>query len=202
MSVTLTGAVQTCAVNTGYANKLWSDRYENPSNTLCPLWNGLDQYGRVVSYDSYYTKAPGCESALDRVAVENYQRPQYFDFIALDAQGYLNPAALGAPISTRENYQKTTELMRAQAVQQDYTKGASVGIQYAKTNSPWTAGVNGVNGCPNGSCKSGMQGYTRNVQEGYYDTRANRNFQDRRDLSAIAGWKSNCNACSAGNRDN
>ena len=136
MSISLTGSLQTCSVNTGYSSKLQSDRYENPNNLLCPLWNGLDQYGRAVSYDSYYTKSPGCESALDRVAVENYQRPQYSEFIALDAQGYLNPAALGAPISTRENYQKTTELMRAQAVQQDYAKGASVGIQYGKTNSP------------------------------------------------------------------
>ena len=193
MSVALTGSVQTCSVNTGYANKLWSD-------TLCPLWNGIDMYGRVVSYDSYYTKAPGCESALDRVAVENYQRPQYIDFVPLDAAGYLNPAALGAPISTRENYQKTTELMREQGVQRDYAVGGSVGIQYGKVTPQWTAGVGGVDGCSAGKCSSGLQRYSTRTQEGYADTRANRNFQDRRDLSAISSWKSNCNACSAGNR--
>lgn len=201
MSVPLTGTVQTCSVNTGYATKLWSDRYENPANLLCPVWNGLDTYGRVVSFDSYYTKAPGCESALDRVAVENYQRPQYIDFVPLDAQGYLNPAALGAPVSSTENYQKTTELMREQGVQRDYSVGASVGYQYGKVTPQWTAGIDAVNGCSNGSCTSGMQRYSsKGVMEGYADTRANRNFQERRDLSNIAGWKSNCYACSAGNR--
>ena len=42
-----TGPVQTQKVNTGYANKLKS-LIENGNNLLCPLWNGLDQYGRVV----------------------------------------------------------------------------------------------------------------------------------------------------------
>ncbi len=31
--------------------------HDNPNTLLCPLWNGLDQYGRAVSYDG---KAPGC----------------------------------------------------------------------------------------------------------------------------------------------
>ena len=38
------------------------------------------------------------------------------------------------------------------------------------------------------------------LRENYVDTRANRNFQERRDLSGISSWKSNCSACSAGNR--
>jgi len=46
-SFSLTGSVQTATVNTGYANKL-KTLLENPNNLLCPLWNGLDQYGRVV----------------------------------------------------------------------------------------------------------------------------------------------------------
>lgn len=198
MSFSFTGVVQSCSVNTGYANKLQSDRFENPQNLLCPLWNGLDQYGRVSSYDSFYTKAPGCQSAEDRVAVENYQRPQYIDFIPLDASGYLNPSALGTPVSSKENYQKQTELLRGQAVNQLFKQGGSVGVAYSKTNAPYTSGYCGVDGGAN--CKNGLQGYKSQIQEGYVDTRANRNFQERRDLSAIAGWKSNCNACSAGNR--
>lgn len=196
MSVALTGSVQTCSVNTGYATKLWSDRFENPSNLLCPLWNGLDQYGRAVSYDSYNTKTAGCESALDRVAVENYQRPQYSDFIPLDTMGYLNPAALGMPVDPSTKFQKQTELYRGQAVKEDFMQGGSVGYQYGKNNSPYTSGYCGVQG----DCKNGMSVYRPQVRENYVDTRANRNFQERRDLSGIAGYKSNCYACSAGNR--
>jgi len=198
MSVALTGSVQTCSVNTGYAEKLWSDRYENPDNLLCTVWNGLDQYGRSVSYDSYYTKSPGCESALDRVMVENYQRPQYIDFIPLDASGYLNPAALGMPVAPDTRFQKQTELVRGQAVREDYMKGGSVGYQYGKVASPYTNGTCGVDGGM--QCTNGMSGYRPQLKEGYADTRANRNFQERRDLSNIAGYKSNCYACSAGNR--
>ena len=198
MSVTLTGAVQTCAVNTGYATKLWSDRYENPDNTLCPVWNGLDQYGRVVSFDSYNTKYAGCSSALDRVEVENVQRPRYFDFVALDASGYLNPSALGAPVSTKEGFQKATALERQQRVYQAHMRGGNVGIQYANTAAPYSTGVCGVNGQ---KCASALSGYNyAGTRENYVDTRANRNFQERRDLSGIANWKSGCYACSAGNR--
>ena len=41
----------------------------------------------MQSEDSFYTKAPGCNSAVDRVDVENYQRPQYFDYVNLDGYG-------------------------------------------------------------------------------------------------------------------
>jgi hypothetical protein len=164
------------------------------------LWNGLDQYGRAVSYDSYNTKYAGCASALDRVAVENYQRPQYSDFIPLDTMGYLNPSALGTPVDPRLRYQKQTEMMREQAVRETYAKGGSVGIQYGKVASPYTTGQEAVDGCRAGKCQNGMSGYRSQLRENYVDTRANRNFQERRDLSGISSWKSNCSACSAGNR--
>ena len=51
------GTVQTQSINTGYANKL-KTLIENGNNSLCPLWNGLDQYGRIVSYDSYNKATP------------------------------------------------------------------------------------------------------------------------------------------------
>jgi hypothetical protein len=38
--------------------------------------------------DSYYTKSPGCNSQLDRVDVENYLRPNYMEYINLDAMGF------------------------------------------------------------------------------------------------------------------
>ena len=195
--ISLLSSLTTCKVNTGYANKIQSDRSENPNNLLCPLWNGLDQYGRGVCFDSYNTKNAGCSSALDRVAVENYQRPQYMEYIALDANGYLNPSALGALVDPKLSYQKQTELMREQAVKEMYTTGASVGQQYGKLASPYTTGQCAVNG---GNCTNGMSGYNQAVRENYVDSRASRNFQERRDLSGISSWKSNCSACSAGNR--
>ena len=199
MSFSLTSAVQVCRVNTAYANKIQSDRFENYNNLLCPVWNGLDQYGRAVCVDSYVTKTAGCASAEDRVAVENYQRPQYAEFTALDAQGYLNPSALGTPVNTKENYQKQTELLREQGVSKTSMQGGSVGYQYGKVNSQLGYG------CPDGGCRNGYNPTGRNptgrqVQEGYTDVRANRNFQDRRNLSGISNWKSNCYGCSAGNR--
>ena len=219
MSLSLTGTISTCAVNTAYANRLQSDRFENPDTMVCPVWNGLDQYGRVVCYDSYVTKTAGCESALDRVAVENYLRPQYIEFVPLDAQGFLSPAVFGQSINPSvEGYQKTLTLSRLQDVKSTYNKGGSVGISYSSTNAPLQTGQCGVDG--GSTCNGNIQKYPNNVNlgvsEGYDNIRPNRNFtrenyenrdnqssrnfQDRRNLSSIAGYKSNCYACSAGNR--
>ena len=195
MSVPLTGSVQTCSVNTGYADKLWSDRYENPNNTLCPVWNGLDSFGRIVAYDSFYTKSPGCQSAEDRVVVENQLRPQYIDFITLDAQGYISPALFDGKISANEGYKKMETLRSTIDGQRLSRQNGSVGTQYNATNPVFRNGVSGVNGGMAVPTPTTMYG-----RENYVDTRANQNFQDRRNLSTIAGYKSNCNACQAGNR--
>lgn len=87
MSLSLQGSVRTCKVDQGWANKVQSDRFENPNLLVCPIWDGMDQYGRYVNPDSFYTKAPGCSSAEDRVYVENDQRPKYFEYVTLDAAG-------------------------------------------------------------------------------------------------------------------
>lgn len=54
---------------------------------VCPPWNGVDTSGRPVCPDSFWTKTPGCNSADDRVVVENNLRPQYMEYVNLDAQG-------------------------------------------------------------------------------------------------------------------
>ena len=87
MSIGLEGALRTCKVDTGWASRIQSDRFENPNLMVCPVWNGRDLSGRPVCADSFYTKRAGCNSALDRVDVENYQRPQYMEYINLDAAG-------------------------------------------------------------------------------------------------------------------
>jgi hypothetical protein len=54
---------------------------------VCVPWNGLNNKGQEVSPDSFWTKTPGCDSAEDRVLVENAQRPKYFNYVTLGAQG-------------------------------------------------------------------------------------------------------------------
>ena len=88
MSVSLDSAIRTCKVNTGWASREESDRFLNPASMLCPLWNGQDSAGRRVCPDSFVTKSRGCNSATDRVVVENnVSRPQYMEYITLNAAG-------------------------------------------------------------------------------------------------------------------
>ena len=81
MSLSLESAVRTCKVITGEANRIESDRFFNPENLVCPVWNGVDDLGRQACYDSYYTKSRGCNNAEDRILVENaVWRPQYVQY--------------------------------------------------------------------------------------------------------------------------
>lgn len=87
-SVSLESALRTCKVNQSSANKVESDRFLNPYNMVCPIWNGHDLTGRPVCPDSFMTKSRGCNSAQDRVLVENnVTRPQYMSYITLSQNG-------------------------------------------------------------------------------------------------------------------
>lgn len=87
-SVSLESAIRTCKVNTAWADRVESDRFLNPNNMVCPIWNGVDTSGRQVCPDSFYTKRAGCNSAEDRVVVENnVERPQYMEYITLSSGG-------------------------------------------------------------------------------------------------------------------
>jgi hypothetical protein len=87
-SVSLESAIRTCKVNTAWADRVESDRFLNPNNMVCPIWNGMDSTGRQVCPDSFYTKRAGCNSAEDRVMVENnVGRPQYMEYITLSSGG-------------------------------------------------------------------------------------------------------------------
>lgn len=87
MSISLDSSIRTCKVETGEASRILSDRFLNPNNMVCIPWNGYNSKGQKVCYDSYYTKTPGCNSATDRVDVENHLRPQYSDYINLNVAG-------------------------------------------------------------------------------------------------------------------
>lgn len=86
-NISLEKSIRSCKVDPSWANKLQSDRFLNPNLMLCPPWNGVDTSGRPACWDSYYTKTPGCNSASDRVIVENALRPQYIEYVNLDAAG-------------------------------------------------------------------------------------------------------------------
>lgn len=108
-SVAMESALRTCKVDTAWANKVESDRFLNPANMVCPLWNGIDTAGRPACPDSFMTKRAGCNSAEDRVVVENaVSRPQYMEFINLDANGidgsiYANTEAQNNVVATQNS---------------------------------------------------------------------------------------------------
>lgn len=85
--ISLEASTRTCKVDTASAARIESDRFLNPNLVVCPVWNGYDLAGRPVCADSFYTKRSGCNSAMDRVVVENNLRPQYFDYINLSDEG-------------------------------------------------------------------------------------------------------------------
>lgn len=76
--------IRTCKVDTGYSSRIASDRFFNPKNLMCPVWNGLDLAGRPACHFSFYTKREGCNSAQDRLIVENHLRPDYINYISGD----------------------------------------------------------------------------------------------------------------------
>ena len=83
----LESSIRTCKVDTAWDNRAQSDRFLNPAQMSCPTWSGFDLTGRKVCPDSFYTKRAGCNSADDRVSVENSLRPQYADYIGYNMAG-------------------------------------------------------------------------------------------------------------------
>jgi hypothetical protein len=105
MSFSILGAVKTCTLDTAWADKIQSDRFFNPNLMVCPTWQGVDNLGREVCPDSFYTKDAGCNSALDRVAIENeVSRPYYFEYIAQSAAGLRNDIYSANPESLNNGY--------------------------------------------------------------------------------------------------
>lgn len=87
MSVGLTASILNTKVITGNAERIQTYRNQEPSAMMCPVWGGQDLAGREVCADSFYTKRGGCHSALDRIKVENDQRPKYANHVTISAAG-------------------------------------------------------------------------------------------------------------------
>lgn len=103
-NISLQGSIRGCRVDSGWASRIQSDRFENPGLMSCPVWNGSDTYGRQVCPDSFNTKNAGCNSPADRIYVENVLRPQYIEYITLDAQG------ITGNMFEEESAQRSTDL--------------------------------------------------------------------------------------------
>jgi hypothetical protein len=74
-------------VEPGWAARYASDRFFNPNAMVCPPRKYLDLLGRPSDHYSLITTTPGCSSALDRVKVEDYQRPSDFNSVSLSGLG-------------------------------------------------------------------------------------------------------------------
>ena len=87
-NISLTGSIKSCRLDgDAWSSRLQSDRFLNPAEMLCPVWNNVDTSGRPACEQSYNTKYAGCNSARDRIDVENDLRPKYFEYVTLDAAG-------------------------------------------------------------------------------------------------------------------
>ena len=87
MSTQLTGNIVYNQVDAGaWPAQAVGYRTLYPDAMMCPMWTGTDLAGRPVCENSFYTKRAGCNSALDRIKVEDSLRPRYAEFL-WDARG-------------------------------------------------------------------------------------------------------------------
>lgn len=138
--VNLESALRTCKTDSANAERILSDRFLNPQNMVCPVWNGLDAAGRIACVDSFKTKREGCNSAQDRVGVENIQRPQYMQYISarLDANYNKNSSIPPRPV-VAEGY----EQMEYQVPPKQFSDlTGSTGLQLDGIVWPRTCGTN------------------------------------------------------------
>jgi hypothetical protein len=85
--LSLQSTIRGCKLQAGEAARIESDRFLNPENMVCPMWTGFNLKGQSVCSDSFNTKSAGCNSASERVVVENDLRPNYSAYINLNVDG-------------------------------------------------------------------------------------------------------------------
>jgi hypothetical protein len=95
MSISLQSALRTCTVDHNNTARYQSSRWLEPSQNVCPVWNGKDNLGREVHRNSFYNKAAGCNHPSERVDVEIFHRPKYFQYTTLDAGGLEGDGSYG-----------------------------------------------------------------------------------------------------------
>lgn len=103
-----------CHVNKNKTERDFSDRFLNPNNMVCPPRAGVDTLGRPAGEYSIRTTSAGCNSALERVAVEDYQRPSAFSSVSLNNIGMMG----GYTCSELERQELASQ--QAQQIQRSY----------------------------------------------------------------------------------
>ena len=86
-NVSLRANINTNKVGNGIGSNLFTYRVQDPNAMMCPRWTGQDLAGREVCEYSFYTKRAGCNSAEDRIVVENFLRPKYTSYVGTHAAG-------------------------------------------------------------------------------------------------------------------
>lgn len=158
MSISLDSSIRTCKVSSGEAQRISSDRFLNPNNMVCIPWNGYNNKGQKVCYDSWMTKTRGCNSANDRVEVENSLRPQYADYINLNVAGiagniYGNESAHAAAGSANKWQESRNDISGSYGNQWGSNVYQTCGVnayeramaQEAQSNRQYASAVNGHN---------------------------------------------------------
>lgn len=104
-TISLEKAIRTCKVSQDWANRYQSDRFlgQNPDIMTCPVWTadgetGYDNYGRQVCKSSFNNRTAGCNDPEDQMRNENDLRPQYMEYVTLDAAGISGDMYRGAQV--------------------------------------------------------------------------------------------------------
>jgi hypothetical protein len=111
-SISLLGSIQTCKVDAGWANKIQSARFEDPSLMICPPPTGYDIQGRKVCKYSFNDNIPGCKPPSERVDIENDLRPKYMEYVTLNAQGFDSSSMYKNNMDFANSEQRTQMLQR------------------------------------------------------------------------------------------
>ena len=155
----LEAAIRNCKVVTGWANKVQSDRFQNPNLMVCPLRAGVDTAGRRACADSLYTKRAGCNSAEDRVVVENMvSRPQYMEMINLNAAG-VAASIYGNTLPYQEEVARTKDALSYLPSKESYGVTGQFGY-----GGGYTAQT--LKGCNGMGSSAGATAYNRTYHQG------------------------------------
>ena len=152
MSIGLTSSLATNKVITGDDSRIQTNRIQNPNAMMCPVWSGTDLAGRQVCADSFNTKKEGCNSALDRIKVENLLRPSYSNFITISAVGITgDDANYGPNLSVSDSISASKDRLSRHAnngrfgtVSTESIKPSSSRMELASSNAFQSADANAV----------------------------------------------------------
>ena len=168
-NVSLTANILTSKVITGNADRLQTYRIQDSDAMMCPVWNGQDLTGRQAGEYSFYTKRAGCNSAMDRIVVENFLRPSYTNFVTTNAAGiagYVYEAPAGNNFQKAEDMAASNQRMAAGRSTGHFGYGSPANGPYLPTNMQQElAGVVGS-----------AQGYAIGAQQRHYTQAAATGF--------------------------